>query len=103
MVRGDRILPGNRVSEALESKFQRKVERYLARWRRIYGDEWFDDLGSVPPSEGSSGEPSGFELVWDRIFYRALRAYDVAVIVAFCFVPIGLWKRYRTFKAGRLP
>ncbi len=103
MVRGDRILPGNRVSEALDAKFQQKIERYLARWRRIYGDEWFDDSASVRRDEESSEEPGGFELVWDRMFYCALQAYDFAVVVAFCFVPIELWKLYRTFKAGRLP
>jgi sulfotransferase family protein len=100
MVRGDRILPGNRGSEALAVKFQRKVERYLARWRRIYGEQWFDDSGNAARSEDLSREPSGLELIRDRILYRALQAYDFAVVAAFCFVPIQLWKRYRTFKAA---
>ena len=99
LVHSDRVRPERSTSEALDPKFQRKIERYLVRWRRIYGDEWLADSAGG----GMQGkEPSRLELFLDRMFYGALRAYDFAVIVAFCFAPIRLWQRYRAFKVARL-
>jgi hypothetical protein len=104
MVHSDRLVPANRMGEALDAKYRQKIERYLARWRRIHGEKWFADATSVSPGEGPSqtlrNEPSAVELMSDRIYYRALQAYDFAVVVAFCFAPIPLWKRYRASKAA---
>jgi Sulfotransferase family len=97
LVHSERVRPEGSLSEALDPKFQRKIERYLVRWRRIYGEEWLAHSGSVPQGK----EPDTLELMADRVFYGALRAWDFAVIVAFCFAPIKLWQGYRALKAAR--
>jgi hypothetical protein len=93
LVHGEKVRPESSLSGALNPKF---LERYLVRWRRIYRDEWLADSGAVL----QANEPSALELIRDRLFYGALRAYDFGVIVAFCFAPIKLWKRYRALKAA---
>jgi Sulfotransferase family len=97
LLHSDRIHPEVGLSEALDPRFRQKIERYLVRWQRIYGDDFLADSGSEVQGE----EPGMIELIVDRMFYRALRAYDFAVIVAFCFAPITWWRRYRVFKAAR--
>ena len=97
LVHSERVRPASSLSGALDPKFQKKIERYLVRWRRIYGNEWLADSGAVPPGQ----EPGPLELIADRIFYGVLRVYDFAVVVAFCFAPMKLWQRYRAFKAAR--
>ena len=95
LVHSERVRPEGSLSGALDPKFQKKIERYLVRWRRIYGDDWLVDSGAVPQGR----EPGALEVIFDRIFYRALRAWDFAVVVAFCFAPMKLWQSYRALKA----
>jgi hypothetical protein len=97
LVHSERVRPERSLSGALDPKFQRKIERYLVRWRRIYGDEWLAGSGAVP--QGT--EPGPLELIVDRVFYGVLRAYDFAVVVAFCFAPMRLWQSYRELKAAQ--
>lgn len=97
LVHSERVRPESSLSGALDPKFHKKIERYLVRWRRIYGNEWLADSGAIPQGK----EPGTLELIGDRIFYEGLRAYDFAVIVAFCFAPMKLWRRYRALKAAR--
>ena len=97
LVHSERVRPEGSLSGELDPKFQKKIERYLVRWRRIYGDDWLVDSGAVPQGE----EPGALELIFDRIFYRALCAWDFAVVVAFCFAPMKLWQSYRALKAAQ--
>jgi hypothetical protein len=97
LVHSERVRPESSLSGALDPNFQRKIERYLVRWRRIYGNEWLADSGAVPQGK----EPGLLELIGDRIFYGVLRAYDFAMVVAFCFVPMKLWQSYRELKAAQ--
>jgi hypothetical protein len=97
LVHSERVRPESSLSGALDAKFQTKIERYLVRWRRIYGKEWLADSGVVPQGK----EPGTLELIADKIFYGVLRAYDFAVVVAFCFAPMKLWQSYRELKAAQ--
>jgi len=97
LVHGERVQPENSFGSALDPRFRQKIERYIARWQRIYGDDRLTDSRAVTPGE----EPSVLELILDRIFYLGLQAYDFVVVVAFCFAPMKLWQRYREFKAAR--
>ena len=97
LVHSERVRPESSLSGALDPKFQKKIERYQVRWRRIYGEEWRADSGAVAGRK----EPGALELIVDRIFYRGLQAWDFVVIVAFCFAPMKLWRRYRELKAAR--
>jgi hypothetical protein len=95
MVKSERITTKAERDEALSAGVLRKIGRYVAFWHRQYGDRW----PALPENDGS--KPSRWfaaERIFDRWLYRGLRTFDQAVVLLYCFAPLGLLKKYREMR-----
>jgi hypothetical protein len=94
-VKGKKIFTAGKREEVLPASLKRKVQRYVNYWHREFGGMW-----PVHPSPDSSSSnlPSLTERMLDTVRYRALRAFDQAVVFLYCFAPIGILRFYRGLK-----
>jgi Sulfotransferase family len=99
LVKGENIVSSRQQPEALPINLKRKIERYEVFWREKY-----DDWPIFHPSQQMNvRKPRLMERVYDQLFYRLLRGWDLAVVFIYCFAPIGLLKAYRALSAGESP
>jgi len=95
-IRGNKIVSGPRP-QALSAEFRQKVLQYVALWRRQYAGVW-------PPfpaiNVDSIEAPGLFQRLSENLAYRTLRAFDSCKGFAFCFAPLSLLARYRTWRYG---
>jgi hypothetical protein len=98
-VKGEDIVSSQQQPEALPINLKRKIERYEVFWREKY-DDWpiFH-----PPQQINVRKPPLLERVYDQLFYRLLRGWDLAVVFIYCFAPLALLKAYRALSAGERP
>ena len=83
--------------EVLPAALKEKILRYSAFWRKQYRNAW-------PPAPALvQGEPlqtpGVLERIKDQFVFRAYRSLDAAVVLVYCFAPIGLLRKYRAVKA----
>jgi len=85
--------------EVLADDVRAKIARYTRLWRRTSAGKW-----PVHGAEDETGqEPSILERLRDRLMYRALRSYDLAIVFLYCYGPISLLRRYRAMKRQARP
>jgi hypothetical protein len=99
-VKSEKIAGKKSRPEVLPAALRKKIERYTCYWRKQYGNAW-------PPAPASSGSenvrmPGTLERMKDQLVFRAYRALDAAVVLVYCFAPIGLLRKYRAVKAQSL-
>ena len=101
MVNSEKIVNGNgkKKVEVLPHDVRHKVARYVSFWKREFGGTWprFPHISGARP-----GPMFFFERVVDRILYRGLRAFDQAVALAYCYLPLAILRKYRASKS-RVP
>jgi hypothetical protein len=95
MVKSERIVIERKAEEVLSPRVRRKINLYVAFWKRKYGGKWplFPELGDQQP-----GDLFLLERIVDRMLYRSLRTFDQFVIFIYCFAPLPLLKKYRSVK-----
>jgi sulfotransferase family protein len=101
LVKSERIVPARKNASTLLSGMERKVNRYVFRWREQYQGAW-----PVYPESlnGTTAGPSMRERFRDRVAYTMLSFWHHAAPVVFSFVPLWLWERYRkVIDAKRYP
>ncbi len=97
MVNSETIGAAKKKTAALPEGVQRKVARYVAYWKQESDGSWprFPETSPAPPPAFFL-----FERLVDRITYRGLRTFDQLVALMYCYLPIGLLRKYRASKAG---
>ncbi len=83
--------------EVLSPELKRKIQRYVAHWRKQTGGAW-----PVYADPGAGELPSRWELASDQVKYQLLRRYDLTIPYLYAFLPLPLWQRYRSLKQRRL-
>jgi len=91
-VKSKEIFASANREEVLSPSVKNKVQRYLSYWQRIYAGRW----PVYPVAKNDSAKEAGFvERAVDAVIYRSLRVYDQAVVLLYCFAPLGLLRLYR--------
>jgi hypothetical protein len=98
-VKGEKIVSQAPRPEVLPPALKSKIDRYLAYWKEQYGGQW----PAYPPLPESFVKPSFLERACDLASFRTLQAWDRAVAVAYCFLPIALLRGYRSLKRQNQP
>ncbi len=96
MVKSTKIRAQGPREEVLPPAFHKKVLRYTHMWREQSGGTW---PAYCEPLASDAGNPGWLERCSDFLQYRAYRAADWAIILIYCFAPIGLLGMYRRMKA----
>jgi hypothetical protein len=96
-VKSEKIVGNKSRPEVLPAALKEKIERYSCFWRKQSGNAW-------PPAPASAGSgdvriPGAMERMRDQLVFRAYRALDAAVVLVYCYAPIGLLRKYRAAKA----
>jgi hypothetical protein len=94
MVKSACIVADRDRPEVLSSKLKNKIERYVVFWRRKYDGAW---PVNVNVSDGTKAA-SLFERTRDKALHGVLRTMDLAIPVAYSFVPVPIWLKYRQWK-----
>lgn len=97
MVNSEKIRAEKKKAEVLPENVRRKIARYIAYWKKESGGSWpcFPEKIDADAPALSFGERA-----LDRLAYRGWRAFDQAVAVAYCYLPLKLLQKYR---AGKSP
>ncbi|HEY4903821.1 MAG TPA: sulfotransferase [Candidatus Sulfotelmatobacter sp.] len=100
MVNSEKIRAEKKKNEVLSEDVRRKVARYISYWKEESGGSW-----PCFPEKVDAQTPTLFfgERILDRLLYRGLRAFDQAVAVAYCYLPLKLLRKYRTSKIPASP
>jgi hypothetical protein len=100
LVKQERILSSKKHAEVLPPRLQRKIERYIAFWKKQYAGAW----PRYPESQPSrAGYPSAAQRFLDDRLFRGLRILDGFTAFVYCHAPISWLDRYRSFKSRRYP
>jgi len=98
-VKGKQIREFSNRSEVLSSSLRKKIQRYVNFWHRQYSGLW---PAHPEPNHADTAEAGLMERSVDTILYHALRAYDWAVILFYCFAPLRMLRTYRGMYGSRL-
>lgn len=96
MVNSEKIVASKNKPEVLPEDVRHKLASYIAYWKRESGGAWPAHSDS---SDAKAGAAFFFERMVDQIAYRALRMFDQAVAMLYCYLPIGLLRKYRASKS----
>lgn len=99
MVNSEKIVTGKKKPEVLPEDIRHKIACYIAYWKRKSGGDW--PVYTDSP-DASTGLAFFFERSVDHIVYRGLRAFDQAVAMLYCYLPLGLLRKYRASKGGNI-
>src|SRR5580765_2591280 len=96
-IKSEKIICKKSRPEVLPAALKEKIERYRCFWRTQYGNTW-------PPAPATSGSedvrmPGTLERMKDQLVFRVYRALDAAVVLVYCYAPIGWLRKYRAVKA----
>jgi hypothetical protein len=95
-VNSEKIRADKKKAEVLPTRVRGKVARYVAYWKKESGGSW----PRFPKKADSESSVLFFAERWfDRAVYRGLRTFDQAVAVAYCYLPLGLLRKYRASKS----
>jgi hypothetical protein len=98
LVKGEKILATRNGHEGLPPELQEKIERYVRMWRERDDGVW----PAYPQAlETNPANPSLWERVSDRVTYSCLQFTHHFAPVIFSFVPVAVWKRYRSYIAAK--
>jgi hypothetical protein len=100
MVNCEKIVNGTKKVEVLPEDVRHKVACYVAYWKRESGGAW---PRHAEASDARTGFMFFFERLVDRVLYRGLRAFDQAVALIYCSLPIGILRKYRASKSRGTP
>jgi hypothetical protein len=100
LVNSEKIVNGKKKAEVLPEDVRHKVAGYTAYWRREFGGAW---PRHAEESNARTGFMFFFERLVDRVLYRSLRAFDQAVALTYCYLPLGILRRYRASKGRGTP
>ncbi len=100
MVHSEKIVSGKKKPEVLPEDIRHKVAAYIAYWKRESGGSWprYPEVAG-----GSTGILFFFERLVDRVLYRGLRGFDRLVAFLYCYLPIGILRKYRASKGQLTP
>lgn len=98
LVNSEEIVASPKRPDVLPFSVKRKIARYTRLWKEEYGGQW-------PAYEvaGDQEKASTTERMTDRLIYGALRTYDIAIVLIYCFVPLFLLRGYRSLKRQPAP
>lgn len=98
LVNSEEIVASPKRPDVLPFSVKRKIARYTRLWKEEYGGQW-------PAYEvaGDQEKASTIERMTDRLIYGALRTYDIAIVLIYCFVPLFLLRGYRSLKRQPAP
>jgi hypothetical protein len=99
LVNSSEIVSSQHRPEVLSGETVNKIARYTAFWKKQDGGQWPVFAGDV----AGQNVPSRFERAKDFLFYRALRAYDLGIVLVYCYAPLFLLRRYRAMKRPPAP
>jgi Sulfotransferase family len=83
--------------EVLPPRLKQKIEHYVAWWKTQYAGTW--PRYSVSSETGRY--PTALERAADQVLFRALRVLDKFTAFVYCYAPISLLEKYRSFKNRR--
>jgi hypothetical protein len=92
LVHSNRIVGQRKQAEILSTAMQAKIDRYICRWKRRYGNKWPKYPLQLP--EGTKA-PNLVELWSDRITCEATQYWDKAVTLGYAITPITLVRLWR--------
>jgi hypothetical protein len=98
-VKSEKIVERSRRAEVLPAALREKIQRYSCFWRKQYKNTW--PPAPAFPSDAQMRMPGMLERTKDRLIFRAYRTLDAAVVLVYCFAPIGLLRKYRAVKAQK--
>jgi sulfotransferase family protein len=81
--------------EVLPPAFRKKIARYTNLWREKYDGAW---PAYGEPDDVDASNPGWLERFSDSLQYRWFRILDDMVMLIYCFIPLGLLRRYRDIK-----
>jgi hypothetical protein len=95
LVNSSEIVSSQQSRDVLSLRVKSKIARYARLWKDEYAGQW-----PVYTSADASDrkKPSWLERGVDRLIYRTLRTYDLAIIFLYCFAPMYLLRGYRSLK-----
>lgn len=100
LVNSSEIVSSQERPEVLSAPVKSKITRYIRLWKHEYGGQWpVYPAGDVPDGD----KPSWLERGMDRLIYRLLRTYDLAIIFIYCFAPMFLLRGFRSLKRRTAP
>lgn len=94
-VNSEKIIAAKKT-EVLPEDIRRKVNSYIAYWKRESGGSW--PQHPETPESVSTDAAFFFERAVDRVLYRGLRTFDQLVALVYSYLPIGILKKYRASK-----
>jgi hypothetical protein len=95
MVNSEKIVAGKKRPEVLPEDIRHKLACYIAYWKKKSASAWPVYTES---SDAATGVAFFFERLVDQIVYRGLRTFDQAVALLYCYLPIGILRKYRAAK-----
>lgn len=98
LVKSEKIVVTKERAEVLPPALRSKIGRYVELWQRKFNGRWPRVRQNSPKD---STEPGLMERCYDAVWYRTLRMLDFGVVVAFCFAPPNVLRRYRDLKQQR--
>lgn len=91
-VKSDAVRKSKRT-ESLEQRDLDKLERYVARWKQVYGPDWPKHPASV-----SAAPCSDAEHLADTLLYAALRGRERLAVYGYCHAPPPLLRAWRAYR-----
>jgi hypothetical protein len=96
LVKQKKIVSSKKREEVLPPQLRKKIERYVAYWKKQYAGEW----PRYPESQPSvSGFPGSMERFFDEALFRGLRVLDGFTAFVYCYAPFSWLEKYRAFKS----
>jgi len=99
LVNSSEIVSSQNRTEVLSQAVSNKIARYIRLWKADSQGQWPTYPLTIPDGE----KPSKLEQVRDRLVYRALTMYDLAIVFVYCYAPIFLLRGYRSLKRQAKP
>jgi len=98
LVKGERIVAGEKRSLSLPAALEQKIERYIHLWRQQSKGVWPVYSRSLADEVQN---PSMWERSRDRVTYVVTRSWRHSAPVVFSMVPTRVWAIYRKFIEAR--
>ena len=93
-VKSSKVMAKRERPEVLSPELKSKVERYVVYWRQKSNGSW-----PVNAAVTDGTRPASFlERTVDRIKHDLLQLRNQIVPLAYAFVPVSIWKKYRKAK-----
>lgn len=98
LVKREKILSSKKHEEVLPQRLKRKVESYVAYWKKQSGKTWPRYPETQQPVLRLPGTARRFV---DNALFRGLRILDGFTAFVYCYAPTSWLEKYRSFKSRR--